>query len=259
MSEGLITVGETQAPTTTETSQGATELSEVQANTDSPDATVTITPEPSEALYVGKYKSIEDFESGYKELSKRVREKELTKQVAPEKYEFNFSSVEGLESYDPQNLDNHPAFAAVIAAAKEGSLSQEQMDKIVISYIKADILATPSPEAEAAKLGTDYEPMKKEIETFVGKQHPKQQEAIVRWIQTAEDMKDLKEIIRSMGEKSIPDQASTVSSVQTVSDLLQQASDLKRVNNNSFMLNPVDERRYNEIMDRVARIQLGGK
>ena len=117
---------------TTAPSQNPTGNSEGNANQNPPEG---------EKLFAGKYKSVEDLEKGYKESSKYAREqaaalKDLQNKMpkAPEKYVFDFSKVEGMQ--DATLDENAPDLAPLIPVFKELNLGQEQVDKLVQTWIK---------------------------------------------------------------------------------------------------------------------------
>lgn len=115
-------------------------------------------PPESEKLFAGKYKSVEELEKGYKESTKYGREqasalKDLQNKLpkAPEKYVFDFSKVEGMQ--DATLDENAPDLAPLIPVFKELNLGQEQVDKLVQTWIKTQQSLLPTKDQIKEGLG----------------------------------------------------------------------------------------------------------
>jgi len=118
-----------------------------------------------EKLFAGKYKTAEDLENGYSELSKMVRERDTalndykSKYSAPEKYDFS----------DFQMPDSHLVPVA-LEAFKGMGISNDMAKSFFKAVLEADQKAIGErTKRELEALGPDGDKILGELKDFAGK------------------------------------------------------------------------------------------
>lgn len=211
-------------------------------------------------LLAGKYKTVEDLEAGYKELSSKLREKQPE---APEEYNFNFSESEtfkDLADNDNLNLDlsDDPLLKAVEPVFKEHGISQEAAEKLVRIYVDEELESTPDPKKEMEKLGSDAEKITENVGRFVAKNFGEDEHSVLEdFASTAKGVKILDKISKMVGEKNIPAEADPAPR-RTPDELMQEAEKIRK-DSRDFSWDTAAKRRYDEIMTEAAKRELSKK
>ena len=143
------------------------------ADSAAPPAADSATPpadDKGKGLLAGKYKTPQDLEKGYNELNKKYREA-VEGVKAPEKYETDFSKVEGLEKLkadDPLLKEMLPTFKALgLPQAKVQTLLKSLYGKIG-DMQKSGVLPSPYDQtAELKTLGADAPVIVGKLQSYV--------------------------------------------------------------------------------------------
>lgn len=191
-----------------------------------------------EKLLAGKYKTAEELEKGYKELSKKLREGKVE---APEEYSLEAVS----EFFDAED----PMLGEYLGVFKELGLSQAQADALLAKY-GADMAAqNVDPEAEKAKLGAEGEAMIKGLESFFAKQKGNfseaEQAALGSMASTADGVKALNKLVSLTREQNIPEQVASTPG-ESKAELLEKANKLRA--DPAFYTKPSVQEEYNKLM-----------
>lgn len=208
-------------------------------------------PKEEEELIFGKYKTMEDAEKGFKELTSKLREKTPE---APEEYNLNFSDSENFKDVEGLNLDlsEDPVAKSVAAAAKEANVPQEALDKIVNAYIEAELDDVPDRGDELAKLGGDKDQVIKKASTFVRQNFDENEQSLLEGLaETADGVKLLSKLSEMNMSKSIPAEASE--SFENPDELRSQAKELKK--NASGNLVGAELKKYEALRDKAIRME----
>lgn len=209
-----------------------------------------------EKLVFGKYKDIEAAEKGYKELTKKLREKAPE---APEAYNFDLSDDEDFKALERDDLnfklDDDPLAKAVEPVFRKHNISQDAAREIAKEVLKYELAAAPDAAAEKAKLGADAEQMLKSVSAFVGKSFNDSEKQIAAQIATtAEGVKFLEKVSKLAGARNVPDSLGETSAAKTKDDYIKEAMDLKRSTTN-FEMNTTAIRKYEALMDKAVSAQ----
>lgn len=201
-------------------------------------------------LFAGKYKTAEELEQGYKELSKLAREK---KPEAPDEYALDaikdFVGEEGDETLD-----------SWLGEFKELGLTQEQADKLLTRYYSDMASQMPDLDAERAKLGADGDKMVQEIRGFFGKNKSNFTDtelgAIEAALGTADAVRAIHKVITANQSKSIPNKAATLPAA-SADELLQEALAIKA--KEGFSNSPTLMAQYDAKLREYAAAKEGAK
>lgn len=128
----------------------------------------------NQTLLAGKYKSVEELEKGYRESTKyarelgtKIKDMESATPKAPEKYEFNFNDIEGLEGVEI-SIDD-PELKAIIPVFKELNLSQDQASKLIEAHLKNRLSLAESNDQIREKLGSQADIIINKLQEFTNK------------------------------------------------------------------------------------------
>lgn len=199
--------------------------------------------EQEEKLFAGKYKTPEDLEKGYKELSKKVRENKVE---VPD--EYNLEKLEGVFEADD------PMLTKYLGKFKELGLSQDQAEHILAEY-GADMIGQKiDPEAELAKLGNEGKSIIGEIESFVAKQgsnfSDSEKQILASMTSTAEGVRAFHKLVSMTKTQNIPSDVDSLPA-ESKAELQEQASKLRQDPN--FFSKPDLQQKYNELMRRSVQ------
>ena len=216
MSDSLVKGAESEGAEETEDTSSEDIPSDDQ---ETPEGDIEESPVPSEDqepeekekgeegyLYAGKYKTMEDFEKGHKELVQKLREKAP---AAPEDYTFDFSEDEDLKPHalilEELNVKEDPRFEIMNDVFKKHNLSQDVVNDIVKAQLLHDINSMPDLEEEANSLGEEKDIILAHAQTFVNKHLNEEEiEIAVDLGKTAAGVKLLYKMSKLAGEKNIP-------------------------------------------------------
>lgn len=253
MADSLLDSAEETQTEETET-ENAEETQAQEENTEQ-DHGNTHSPEFEDSrkdeLYAGKYKTPEDLEKGYKELSAKLREKAPE---APEKYNFDLSDDEDLKQYkalENLNLSEDPIVQAMEPVLKKHNITQEAASDLVKTYLQSELSNVPDPGEEMKKLGENGQQVLNEVKTFVGRNlSESEQEIVNRWAGDAESIKLLHKMAQMSGSKNIPSDASQATQEST-HDLIERANQIKKQHGNNLYGEAAKE--YERLMDAAAK------
>jgi hypothetical protein len=161
-----------------------------------------------EKLFAGKYKTAEDLENGYSELSKMVRERDTalndykSKYSAPEKYDFS----------DFQMPDSHLVPVA-LEAFKGMGISNEMAKNFFKAVLEADQKAIGErTKRELEALGPDGDKILGELKDFAGKALTEEErDALTAITSSAAGVKLAHKLYQLSKSKDVPSPAEGVS------------------------------------------------
>lgn len=236
MTDALITA---EAPDTTpaDTSLVANEPADTTPADD--------TPAGEDKLYVGKYKTVEDLEKGYKELSGKVRE--LPK--SPDKYEFDFKEHENLDLREV-DLTDDPLMDIMGPLFKESNVSQEVAQRLVEGYLGYEMGKQESKEDMLKAVGGDAAVA--EIQAFVNRNIPDDLKSVAVSLGSSSD--GLKFMHALAQQHTTPASLSNNTPVNA-GELRIQANEIRKGTKN-FSSDRDAVRRYEELMDTAAKAEL---
>ena len=263
MSDSLVKPAEEEPAETSEeeTTKDSSETPEGDIETISEETSTPVeeqTGEKSEQeegyLYAGKYKTVEDFEKGHKELVQKLREKSPE---APEDYSFDFSDDEDLKPHahllEEVNVKEDPRFETMDVVFKKHNLSQEVVSDIVKAQLMFDINSMPDIEAEAESLGEEKDIILAHAQTFVNKHLSGDEiEIAVDLGKSAAGVKLLYKMSKLAGEKSIPSDVGTVVTGPSSKELYAEAFALK-ADNPRFEVDSSAQARYESLLESAIR------
>ena len=181
-----------------------------------------------EKLYADKYKSVEDLERGYRELSTKVRAKES---VAPEQYSFDFSSIDELKDFDAKVLDEDPMYKGMLPIFKDLKLSNEQANKLVSNFLMLDRAGMPNKEVEEKALGAEKDEIISRVSKFVARNakmfDAQEHEEIKAIASTAIGMRLLDKLQKLSIPQSIPPKVGSTNT-DDIEELTAQVAQLYR-------------------------------
>lgn len=197
--------------------------------------------EQGEKLYAGKYKTTEELEKGYKELSTLVREK---KPEAPEVYDF--STVEGIDG-------ENPLLHTMQEVMKGQNLTQEQAESLTRAFIAYHEQSTPNLEEEMKILGAEGSAMIQQVEGFMRRNFTQEEAGLLANVaHSAAGVKLLHKIARQMGEKSIPINGMG-NAPDIAGDLRKQASEMFK--DPTLRTDPARQEEYDALWQRIAQLE----
>lgn len=214
---------------------------------------VTKNETQEEKLLAGKYKTVEDLEKGYSELSKKVREKAPE---APEEYKYEFDSEDerlqiALKDWNPSE---DPLVQALDPLFKKHNLSQEAVAEIAQAYLGMAVEGQVDPGEERKKLGADADKVISRVEQFVNNRFSAEEQQIAASVaETAEGLKFLNKLVDMTRERPVPAEAQQ-GPMKSPEELEQQAHALRKEPN--FMSNPKMQKQYEELMDKAMMAKL---
>jgi hypothetical protein len=184
----------------------------------------------AEELLAGKYKTAEDLENGYKELTAKLREKVPT---APEEYSYDFSDVEALKDIIPEDFDfaDDPLMLALEPVFKENNFTQEQMKAAVSTYLQHQSQLS-DPQVELEKLGPNAKNLLQGAKEFSSLKHFTEEERsiIQNWATQADEVHLLNKINKLVSmnnnQKTIPTEGATTP-VKSSVELYDEAKQIK--------------------------------
>jgi hypothetical protein len=208
-----------------------------------------------EKLYVGKYKSVEDLEAGYKELTKKIREKTPE---APEKYELDFTDDEDLKGLVPEgtNLNEDEMFIGMSDVFKKHNLTQEAVNDIVKAKLMHDASLNPDFDTEMKKLGDNANDRIVAVSKFVQKNFSESEQALLADVgSTAEGVALVEKLMKmSKVEARIPTTETSQSVGLSSAELKSKAAELRKTP--GFDLNTKMRSQYEELMDQAAKLDI---
>lgn len=203
-------------------------------------------------LFAGKYKTLEDFETGHKELVQKLTEK---RPEAPEEYKFDFSGHETLSKQDI-NIGEDPLFKEMLPMFKELNMSQDSVNKVVTKFLEQEMLNVPDMGDELAKLGPRGSETVKRVESFVGKNLDENEQVMARELATtAAGVKLLDKFAAMVSERPIPTEAN-FSPEKTQTELMSEAMRIRDTTPN-FEVDTKAQAIYEQLMDKAVKLQLG--
>lgn len=266
MSESLVKAAEEES---TETPEEETTPEDKETTEEVLEPSSEETPSPTEDqeeetdekkeegyLYAGKYKTVEDFEKGHKELVQKLREKTPE---APEDYSFDFSEDEDLKPHalllEDLDVKEDPRFEAMDVVFKKHSLTQEAVNDIVKAQLLYDISSMPDLEAEANSLGEEKDIMLAHAQTFVNKHLTGDEaEIAVDLGKSAAGVKLLYKMSKLAGEKSIPQNTGNVVAGPSSKELFAEAFKC-RAENPKFEVDSTAQARYESLLESAIRTE----
>lgn len=207
--------------------------------------------------YAGKYNTTEELESGYKELTKKLREK---LPEAPEEYVIQLADDLNLPEDINLGVDN-PILSAMMPVLKELNISQEGFNGLLGAYLKAEMSLIPNPQEEINKLGAEANTILSENEGFVEQFSDEEKALFDQLGETAAGNK----LINKIAKMTKAARTSNVTAKPTEaiarrdpSELIGEAMALKRSTPN-FEQNTSAIGRYEKLMAEAAKLQLAGR
>lgn len=207
-------------------------------------------------LFADKYKSVEDLETGYKELYKSFTEK---RPQAPEKYEFDYSNNADLKSIaEMVDFNQDPLVQSMTAKFKSHNIPQEVATELVGEYLAFQKSMLPDPGEEIKKLGRDADNLLKTARLAVNGLSPEATETAMALTSTADGVKLLNELVAKYREKGIPSGQDEVKSApqQSSADLYARAREIKR--SADLTKDRKAESEYNDIYARAMELEKKG-
>lgn len=214
---------------------------------------------PTETLYAGKYKSVDELVKGYGESSKYIRD--LTSKVkeyeakipkAPEEYKFDFSNSEIKDiAVDPESQE----LKNMLPVFKELNLSNDQAQKIVETYIKTLSANVPSPEDIKRVLGPDAEIKIGRLQTFTGNLPAKDQEIMKSLTETPEGVDFLyRYLLNDNTSQSIPSNIGNGSIAgKTSKELYDEAFAYRDSKKETFDMDSAAKQHYENLMLKASK------
>lgn len=242
------TINETTEETSTDTglTEGVDPV-EPETNEDS--------PAQPEKLLAGKYKTPEDLEQGYKELSKKLREKT----EPPEKYDLdslkNNEELAGLLPED-YSFQDDPMFQVLEPAFREAGLTQDQVVKLTQAKMLFDKANMVDPKAEMEKLGSNAGQVITDVRSFVDSSLPDDlKEVAEAFAYTAEGVKLLHHMSQ-LQKTAMPTKTAEqkVSPDELINTKMARVKELKSAK--GFDLNRSAKAEVEKLQDEIATIQL---
>lgn len=204
-----------------------------------------------EEAFVGKFNTLGDLVSGYKEATKKLREKTPE---APEEYTYEPS--EGIELPEGYNISEDPVMAKLMPIMKEHNLTQEAFNGLVNSYMEVMQESAVDVGEELKKLGPNGPDLVSEVNSFVSKFSAEEQQLLASLGTTAEGVKLVHKLKGMTGEKRTPDGSSAP--VVDIADLKAQAQKIKAETPN-FEWDKSAQKSYEDLMNKAAMLELQKK
>lgn len=231
-----------------------------QTLTEEPTATEETTEETSTdvELIFGKYKNMEAAQDAFKTLeSENGRLRRERKPEAPEAYEFNFAEDEDLKDiYGEYDFKEDPLFQSLEPVFKDVNITNEQAQSIVAAFGKYQKSQMIDFDGEVSKLGDNGAEMLAEVENFVQKNYPLEEQDVIAQIATsAEGIKFIKSHLMDKAKNIPGDAGQTINA--TSAELFDKAMQLKRSSDN-FHYNTKAQEQYEKIMDEAVKLQARG-
>lgn len=234
MTDSLVNVSEAEETTATEEDHTVEAQGQEQEQT------------TEQKLLAGKYKTPEELEKGYKELSKKVRE---AKPQVPESY-----SLDAVKDFVGEEQD--PVLDDFLGEFKEAGLSQEQADRILKKYYDTMSADAVDPQAELAKLGNDGDKMISGIKNFFAKNKSnfsaEELSAIEGSLITADAVRAVHKMIAATQSKNIPGEGAQVEA-ESAEEVLEKAQ--KIMAEERVQYKPGRMAEYQKLMDRYAQLK----
>lgn len=254
--ESIETPEEETTPEDKETTEGDIEPVSEETSVTTEDQDGEETKQEEGYLYAGKYKTVEDFEKGHKELVQKLREKTPE---APEDYSFDFSEDEDLKPHavllEDLDVKEDPRFEAMDVVFKKHSLTQEAVNDIVKAQLLYDISSMPDLEAEANSLGEEKDIMLAHAQTFVNKHLTGDEiEIAVDLGKSAAGVKLLYKMSKLAGEKSIPQNTGNVVAGPSSKELYAEAFKCRK-ENPKFEVDSAAQARYESLLESAIRTE----
>ena len=211
--------------------------------------------EQDEQLILGKFKTYEDLEKGYKEATKKLREKIPE---APEEYSFDFTDDEAFKEYSHLDLklalNDDPMAQAVAPIFKKHNISQEAAADIAKAVIKYELGNVRDPGEEKKALGEEADALIQNAESFVQKNFTKDEQQILAGLATTADGVRLVNKLRQMsGSKPIPGEGGGAPALSS-REYMDKAMKIKNETEN-FNFNTSAQKEYEKYMDLAAKAE----
>lgn len=145
-------------------------------------------------LLAGKFKTAQEMEQGYKELTKKLVE---SGKIAPDKYELELP--DGLALADPEN---DPMLKSFNDVAKKHNLSNEAYNELIALKLASDAEAMPNYEAELEKLGDKGLETLKSLSNFLSANLSKEEYAVAERLCATADGIKVMDKLRSLSVNS---------------------------------------------------------
>ena len=211
-------------------------------------------------LYLGKYKSLPDVIEGYKELSKKVREKGSERGGAPAAYEPITFGEDVPEVFKGQSIavDADPMFKHFAPIFQEMNLSQDDVAKLVRAHAMYGYESAPDLNAVRDSLGRDADTILQTINSWVGKNEKHLDEgmnnALQRWGQDADSIRMMNFLLSQSGDRNLPSSAGVSTGGESPKILREKAFALKKEEN--FYYSPDKKKEYDDLMERASALEL---
>lgn len=161
---------------------------------DNPDSKGTTDKKKEVKLFANKFKTTEDLEAGYKELTKKLTE---SGKIAPEKYEL--SLPEGLQLAD---ADNDPLLKSFSEVAKKHNLNNDAYNDLIALKLQADAESVPNFENEMAKLGDNAQQLVSGLDNYLKSNLSADEYNVALNVATTAEGVLLLDKLRKMGEST---------------------------------------------------------
>lgn len=209
-----------------------------------------------ETLFAGKYKTLEEFEKGHKELEKAYRSKAPE---VPDEYNIDLTTDETLIEEFGEDMVNEfnpaedPRFEQMKDVFKEAGLTQDQVSALVKAQIRFDASIAPDLEAEARALGDQRDIMIANANHFVQKHLNAEEQEIAKTLgQSAAGVKFLHKLSQMTGEKPVPAKVDNIDAGPTSAELKAQAFDFKASVDN-FDTNRAAQAKYDAMLTSALK------
>lgn len=214
-----------------------------------------------DTLLAGKYKTVTELESGYKEqrayvdeLRKEVETSSKTVEV-PNEYKLDFSTDDDLKDLkvdmeDPQLQTMFPIF-------KDAGLSQDQVNKIMGGYYKDLQARIPSVEEEKKKLGPEADVMIDKLTKYASQLSKEDQTIMQNISETATGVDFMYRFLVNI-EKNIPSSLQSAP-LKTGEELVDEAFEYRRKHETSIGFNKDQQQHYDKLMKRGLSLQVQNK
>lgn len=220
----------------TETESTATAIETSQPST--PDALAAYKHE--NGMLFGKFKDEASLADAYRNLEKKFHEK---KPSPPENYEIKIDEkFKG--KWDLKNDD--PVLNSIIPVLKEAGLSNDSVNKLINSYVEANVSSFVDPKEELAKLGSDGETIINDITSFSKKTGLD----LSRYVVTADDAKLFHGLIQRTRDANIPTNLDKGEG-KSPEEYRNEARKFRRENEKTIGGNPVQQKIYMDLLNKA--------
>jgi hypothetical protein len=197
---------------------------------------------------LGKYNSIGDLITGYKEATTKLRERNPG---APEAYTLDFTASEKFKHVD---LTGDPLWEPMEKTFKELGITNDQAQKLVESHLDYQMANLPDLDAEKARLGENADKIIGDIKAFASKnlKTPDDLEGMEYIGRNANATRLIHTIISLGGEKPLPSGVNHVAN--TGKSALEERAAVIR-SNPMFDADPKLQDQYVQLLTEISRLK----